>query len=60
VLTEDEAKLIAGVRSEVADAVGLRPTFTTAAEVVARYEELVREKERRNNRAEKKTRKKPQ
>lgn len=39
--TPAEAQLIADVRAEVAAAVGLRPTFTRADQVEARYRELL-------------------
>lgn len=42
--TRPEAELLASVRLRVADAVGLRATFTDPDEVIARYEQLLAEK----------------
>lgn len=39
--TAEEAQLLADVRAEVADAVGLPRTFVTAGGVIARYQELM-------------------
>jgi hypothetical protein len=43
--TEAEATLLAEVRTAVAGAVGFAPTFTTAAEVIGRYRQLMALKE---------------
>jgi 3'-phosphoadenosine 5'-phosphosulfate sulfotransferase (PAPS reductase)/FAD synthetase len=42
--TREEAELLGRVRAEVAFAVGLEPTFTDPDQIVARYEELMAEK----------------
>lgn len=39
--TEEEATLLSAVRWQVADALGLEPTFCRPREVVGRYEELI-------------------
>lgn len=39
-----EAELLAGIRRDVAKILGVKPTFATAAEIVARYRELMAEK----------------
>ena len=39
--TEEEAQLIAEVRQAVADILGISVGFTTAGEVIARYQELI-------------------
>lgn len=56
--TQDEAELLASVRAEVAAAMGLEPTFTDPAAIIARYTELMAEKARRDRlKAEKAARK---
>lgn len=48
--THEEAVILAEVRAEVAAALGLAPTFTEPGQIIARYQELLAEKARREER----------
>lgn len=43
--TDAEAALLGQVRADVADAVGLQPTFTEPSAIIARYRQLIAQKE---------------
>jgi 3'-phosphoadenosine 5'-phosphosulfate sulfotransferase (PAPS reductase)/FAD synthetase len=46
--TPEEAEILASVRREVAEILGIEVLYTTGAEVLARYEELMAEREARD------------
>ena len=48
--THGEAELLGQVRQEVAEAVGLQPTFTTPEQILGRYQELIDLKKAKDSR----------
>lgn len=43
--SQGEAEILAGVRREVGDLLGIKPKYTTAGDVIARYEQLIQQKD---------------